>query len=135
MRVISAMCASLSSLRLLPRLLRIYGAFTEGEQCKIFANEVFGYRKITVERPLKLNFAVSEERLERLQAEKAWLKVKEPEAVLAVLRGLPGETWTERSAFEAALKSAAQAAGLRLDAPLKKAVLSALSERDETAFL
>src|SRR5450756_2730916 len=45
-------------------ITRIYGAFAEGERCKIFANEAFGYRKITVERPLKLNFAVSEERLE-----------------------------------------------------------------------
>ena len=114
-------------------ITRIYGEFAEGEHCKIFANEDFGYRKITVERPLKLNFQVSEDRLEQLQAEKAWQKVKEPEAVLAMLRGLPGETWTERPAFETALKSAAQAAGLKLDAPLKKAVLSALSERDETA--
>ena len=114
-------------------ITRIYGEFAEGEHCKIFANEAFGYRKITVERPLKMSFQGSEERLERLQAEKAWQKVKEPEAVLAMLRGMPGETWMERPAFEAALKSAAQAAGLKLDAPLKKAVLSALSERDETA--
>ena len=114
-------------------ITRIYGAFTEGEQCKIFANEAFGYRKITVERPLKMSFQGSEERLERLQAEKAWQKVKEPEAVLTMLRGMPGETWMKRPEFEAALKSAAQAAGLRLDAPLKKAVLTSLSERDETA--
>ncbi|MBE3035369.1 MAG: SAM-dependent DNA methyltransferase [Actinobacteria bacterium] len=114
-------------------ITRIYGAFAEGEHCKIFTNEDFGYRKITVERPLKLSFAVNEERLERLQAEKAWQKVKKPEAVVAMLGGMPGETWAERPAFEAALKSAAQAAGLKLDAPLKKAVLTALSERDETA--
>ena len=114
-------------------ITRIYGEFAEGEHCKIFANEAFGYRKITVERPLKLNFAVSEERLEQLQVEKAWQKVKEPEAVLAMLRGMLGETWMERPAFEAALKSAAQAAGLKLDAPPRKAVLTSLSERDETA--
>jgi len=53
--------------------------------------------------------------------------------VLALLRGLPGETWMKRPEFEAALRSAALAAGLKLDAPLKKAVLTALSERDETA--
>ncbi len=168
-------------------ITRIYGAFAAGEHCKIFANEDFGYRKITVERPLRLNFAVNEERLERLQAEKAWAKVKEPdrEAVLTMLRGIAGASasavagadagadvgatsgadtgagadvgigdgasagvgadddvhsgagaramWTAWPAFEAALKSAARAAGLKLDAPLKKAVMSALSERDETA--
>ena len=128
-----------------------------------------------MERPLRLNFAVNEERLARLQTEKAWQKVKEAdrEAVLAMLRGMAGAgvgaaggvdtgaradvgaaggvdtgadigvhagagaraMWTERPAFEAALKSAARAAGLKLDAPLKKAVMTALSERDETASI
>ena len=32
-------------------ITRIYGEFTEGEHCKIFDNEDFGYRKVTVERP------------------------------------------------------------------------------------
>ena len=116
-------------------ITRIYGEFAEGEHCKIFANEAFGYRKITVERPLRLNFQASEERLERLQAEKAWQKVEKPEAVLAMLRGMPGEPFTDRPAFEAALKSAAKAAGLKLDTQVKKAILSALSERDETASI
>ena len=30
----------------------IYTAFKEGEFCKIFDNEHFGYTKVTVERPL-----------------------------------------------------------------------------------
>ena len=46
---------------------------------------------------------------------------------------MPGEPMKSGPAFEAALKSAAKAAGLKLDAPLKKAILAALSERDETA--
>lgn len=33
----------------------IYGAFEEGEYCKIFDNEDFGYRKVTVERPTLKN--------------------------------------------------------------------------------
>ena len=33
---------------------RLYGDFVEGEQVKIFANEAFGYQRITVERPLRL---------------------------------------------------------------------------------
>ena len=43
-------------------ITRLYGEFAEGEHCKIFANEDFGYRKITVERPLRLNFQASPER-------------------------------------------------------------------------
>ena len=47
--------------------------------------------------------------------------------------GCQASSSQDRPAFEAALRSAAQAAGLKLDAPLKKAILAALSERDETA--
>lgn len=35
------------------RIARLYGAFEEGERSKIFDNEDFGYRTITVERPLR----------------------------------------------------------------------------------
>ena len=48
-------------------ITRLYGEFEEGEHVKIFDNADFGYRRITVERPLKLNFAVTEERLARVQ--------------------------------------------------------------------
>ena len=116
-------------------ITQIYGEFVEGEYCKIFANKAFGYRKITIERPLRLNFQASEERLERLQTEKAWQKVEHPGAVLAMLRGMSGDPFMDRPAFKAALKSAAKAAGLKLDAPLEKAILSAFSERDEAASI
>ena len=55
--------------------------------------------------------------------------------MLAMLRGMPGELFTDHPAFEAALRGAARAAGLELDAPLKKAIVAALSERDETAAI
>ena len=48
-------------------ITRLYGEFQEGEHVKIFDKADFGYRRITVERPLRLNFAVNDERLERVQ--------------------------------------------------------------------
>jgi len=45
-------------------ITRLYGVYKEGEFVKIFDYEDFGYHRITVERPLKLNFAVTDERLE-----------------------------------------------------------------------
>ncbi|GBE18457.1 type I restriction enzyme EcoKI M protein [archaeon BMS3Abin16] len=36
-------------------ITRIYTGFSEGEHCKIFDNDFFGYTKVTVERPLRLN--------------------------------------------------------------------------------
>ena len=32
-------------------ITRLYGRFEEGEYCKIFLNEAFGYRRLTVEQP------------------------------------------------------------------------------------
>lgn len=42
-------------------LTREHGAFKPTETCKIFDNEDFGYRRITVERPLRLRFQFTEE--------------------------------------------------------------------------
>lgn len=50
----------------------LYFAFQEGEHVKIFNTTRFGFRKITVERPLKLNFQVSSERIERLKAHRTF---------------------------------------------------------------
>lgn len=40
--------------------------------CRIFDNHEFGYLRITVERPLRLNFQLSEERLSRVSEETAF---------------------------------------------------------------
>ncbi len=40
-------------------IVRTYGDFTESEHSKIFDNDDFGYRKITVERPLRLSFSAT----------------------------------------------------------------------------
>ncbi|MZQ99608.1 MAG: N-6 DNA methylase [Acidaminobacter sp.] len=53
-------------------ITRIYDAFEENEYCKIFDNEEFGYLKITVERPLRLNFSITDERMDNLYSESAF---------------------------------------------------------------
>jgi type I restriction enzyme M protein len=52
-------------------LVRLYGRFEQTAQSKIFPIEAFGYRRITVERPLRLNFQTSAERIESVLEEKA----------------------------------------------------------------
>lgn len=44
-------------------LLRIYKENTEGEFCKIYSNNFFGYTKVTVEQPLVENGKVKKDRL------------------------------------------------------------------------
>ncbi len=59
-------------------LVRLYGRFEETPQSKIFPVEAFGYRRITVERPLRLNFQVSSQRIEKVLEEKAIEKLEAP---------------------------------------------------------
>jgi len=50
-----------------------------------------------------------------------------------MLSTLPGDLYKDRDAFVKVLNKAIKAAGIEVKAPLKKVILSALSERDETA--
>ncbi len=137
-------------------ITRLYGAFEEGENVRIFDNEDFGYRRITVERPLRLNFAVDDERLAKVrecgpfQALATSKKRKDTagaeaeisegrklqEAILKtlLLKESIGVV-TNREKFVSRVRNAFKSAGLKLPAALLKTVFSALSERDETAAI
>ena len=130
----------------------IYGEFAESEYTKIFDNEDFGYRKIAVERPLKLSFQVLPERIEALkeasafqnlaksrkkgEARQAEIKVggKLQESIIQTLNSMDSSRiYKNRGEFEADLLAACNKSGVKLTAPVKKAILNSLSERDETA--
>lgn len=133
-------------------IARLHREFAEGKFSKIFDNEDFGYRRITIERPLRLNFQVSDERIELLQEQSAFKNLvksrKKGEAaiaeiqagkrrqqeILAVLQSLRSDKlYKNRDEFVKVLKQAFKAAGQPLKASILKAILAALSERDETA--
>ncbi|MCP5113934.1 MAG: N-6 DNA methylase, partial [bacterium] len=133
-------------------ICELHRAFAEGERVKIYPTTHFGFRKIWVERPLKLNFQVSAERIARVEAEKAFGNLAKSrkkgaagaaeieagkelqEVILQVLSDLEDETlYKDREAFQEMLFGAFRGVGMRLAAPVKKALLSGLSERDETA--
>ncbi len=106
---------------------------------KVFDNQDFGYHKITVERPLRLNFAATPERVERLDDVKAFRKLTESRQ--RALRGLlaahaeatGGEVCRDRDLFEQLLEDTAADCEIRVSAPERKAVLAALGERDPDA--
>jgi type I restriction enzyme M protein len=118
---------------------------------RIFPTSHFGFRKITVERPLRLNFQASLERLARLEEERGFMALAQSkkrgaagakeqaagraqqEAIRQLVRRLPGSMYKDRTEFAGVLEAAAGKARIKLAAPVAKAILSALSERDETA--
>ena len=135
-------------------IVRLYGALKQGKNAKIFKNTDFGYQRITVERPLRRNFKVDEERLERLKQtsqfqslaeskkrKDAASKAKEElegkklqERIVAALRGLGNShIYKNQATFEKELRHALDKTSLDLKAPLYKAILESLSERDEGA--
>ncbi len=122
---------------------------------KVFDNDDFGYHKITVERPLRLNFHATPERLAHLEEETAFKNLatstKKDEAarlidiaageqrqqqirdLLAAFAKRHPEQINDRKVFLDRLKPVDRELNVRLSAPELKAVVSALSERDETA--
>ncbi|MBB1197416.1 SAM-dependent DNA methyltransferase [Curtobacterium flaccumfaciens] len=117
-------------------IVGLYAGFQDDEHSKIFRNEDFLYRTITVERPLKLNWRATPERIETVFNAKAIQKLNETDvaALRAALDRLGADTvWINRAAFRKALKDAAKAAGLTLSAPLLKTVTTELGEQDDTA--
>src|SRR2546421_12555149 len=131
------------------RITEIYLSFVEGEYARIFHTTDFGYRKITIERPLRLNFQASPERVERLTTQKAFTDLvtskkkktqeklfeettgnEQQQAILSMLKTLPGTLFNDRALFEKELDKTAMRAGLKLTPPLRKAILTVLSVRD-----
>ena len=133
------------------RVLARDGVRDEAVVSRVFPASHFGYRKITVERPLRLNFLASPRRIARVEEERGFqslAKSKKRDYAAAqeeaqglklqkklreLLNGLPETTVPDRKAFEAVLNDALKKAEVKLPAPARRAVLNALSERDETA--
>ena len=117
-------------------LVRLYGAMEETKNSKVFPNEAFGYRRITIERPLRLNFQASEERVARLDDEKALQKLKTDDfnkLKQAIQRIDTNTLFTNRDDFTKALNAQLKVSDIKLTAAQLKAVLNALSERDSDA--
>jgi type I restriction enzyme M protein len=152
-------------------LTRLYGNFTDGETARvcidekagtweervvsrIFENREFGFLKVTVERPLRLNFEATAERIARLDDQSAFANLavskkrkdakaaeaeeaagrEEQDAIRAVVATLAGNgRYMDRDRFEADLEVSAKRARLKLPTPIKKAIFAAVGERDPKA--
>lgn len=117
-------------------LVRLYGSFEQTAQSKIFPIDAFGYRRITVERPLRLNFQTSAERIVKILEEKALQKLDsaaQQELMTALQAMDASQLYRNREQFSKLLKKALTAHSVSLSAPELKALLNALSERDSEA--
>lgn len=150
-------------------ITRIYGNFEHDETAtfmidgeerkvpvsKLFDNEDFGFSKITVERPLRLNFQASPERIARLPEQTAFANLakskkkkdskaameeievgkRKQQEILCVLKEMDSDTvFKDRAKFIRSLKSAFKQANEKPPSGgVLKAILAALCEADKTA--
>ena len=134
-------------------ITELYSSFEESENSKIFDNEDFGYRKVTIERPLKLSFKVNEEAIENVKnttqfinlavSKKKDLAVKEmeenegrqkQEKLIKLLESFDNTLeYMDREKFIKDLKAKSKSFDIALPAGLIKAIVNAIGVRNETA--
>lgn len=130
-------------------ITRVFGDFAEGDISKVFDNDDFGYQRITVERPLRLDFSADSERIEQLKRCKDFTKLAESKKkgeagakeiaigeslqrqILDFAHALPNTRWMSQQAFEAEMKPLMKSAKLPLSA--LKVLIAGLGQKNPEA--
>ncbi|PJZ89071.1 type I restriction-modification system subunit M [Leptospira levettii] len=111
-------------------IVKIYGSLKQSKVSKLFKTTDFGYRRITVERPLKLSFQPKEEtKLTILQEEAGFTKLdgKEQKSILEALSSLK-DKYDDREVFLKDLR-----AKIKLSPAVEKLIVKTIGEQDENA--
>ncbi|TSC75583.1 MAG: type I restriction enzyme M protein [Parcubacteria group bacterium Gr01-1014_30] len=132
-------------------ILKLYSEFKENERCKIFPNTEFAYREITIQRPLRLKFEITDESLTRLKEHKdfmndrpskksgekgeaenkAWRKLRV--AIYEILETMRGKKYVSRSEFLKKLEVEAKKQEIKIPKKTLKTIWQEIGERDEDA--
>ncbi len=114
-------------------ITQLYGDFTMGERVKVLPNEAFGFMRITVERPLRLRWEVTDETMAAVFVAKAVQKLSSDTqtALYELLEDERGEGFATQRELAETFKAAVGV--LELGVPAQKALWAALAVRDEEA--
>jgi len=131
-------------------IVTLYDNFEENKYCNIFDNQEFGYTKMIVERPLQLNYQITEERLENLYSVKAFVNLAESknknveekleeekngkekqETIIKSLQTIGENLYKNWDEFEKKVQIALKE--FNLSANFIKNIILALSEHDDAA--
>jgi type I restriction enzyme M protein len=116
------------------KIKELYETFEENEYCKIFNVTDFAYRQITVERPLRLNFSATDEKVEQLKNSGFFEKLDREDSgkMIASLSGMKkGIVYKNRNQFEDTFFKTVS--GKFFSTGVMKKVIDAFGERDESA--
>ncbi|HHQ4571030.1 MULTISPECIES: type I restriction-modification system subunit M [Aeromonas] len=116
------------------QIVRLASRFEASPIAKIFPTTAFGYRRLTIERPLKLAFYPQDaERLANLTADKGWTKLDGTlqSAILTALGQFAEVKLLSRDKFK---KQLTKLLGeVKLPAPAFKLLVNHLAEQDDAA--
>ncbi len=117
----------------LAEIVRLYGDFEDNEHVKILPNESFGAMRVTVERPLRLRWEITDETLATLTAERKLSKLNDEtrDELVSALGEYTGLSGTDREAL--AVKLSPVFARFVLTRAQETAVWDALAVRDPEA--
>ena len=132
------------------KIVDLYNNFKGGGLCKVLDSEEFGYTKVIVERPLQLNYQVSEERLENLYGISTFVKFAESkktnpeekleeetkgkekqEEIISALKSIGDKLYKKWGEFEPLVEKTLKK--FKFKPVFIKSVILALSEHDDTA--
>ncbi|MER5389755.1 class I SAM-dependent DNA methyltransferase [Saccharopolyspora sp. NPDC002686] len=111
-------------------ILHAYSAMETSDISKVFDNNDFAYWSVTVERPLRLNFACTPERIEEAAEHKQLSKI---DGLIDSLGTFGTDLYRNREKFLSDLGLHLGTDGVRLTAAQRKALWQTLGERDEEA--
>ncbi|MFC7137294.1 class I SAM-dependent DNA methyltransferase [Halobaculum litoreum] len=117
-------------------ITRIFGDLDDNGRSKVVDNQEFGYRRIVIDRPLRLRFRATEEAIESLDDERAFTNRDEEvqEGIKAALGELDSdEVWMDREAFMNEVELTLNMKGLDVRNSVYNAIERALGERDPEA--
>jgi type I restriction enzyme M protein len=107
----------------------LHRVFRESRHSKILRNQELSYQRIIVERPLRLNFQASPERISSADH-------RFDLRVVSVLKSMNGSAlYRDQAEFDRALEAAFRGAGMKLGRTLRRRIAEALASQDDSAAI
>lgn len=132
-------------------IIKLYSEFKEKERSKIFPATEFAYREITIQRPLRFKFEITDESTARLKEHKdfmndrpskksgekgeaenkAWRKLRV--AIYEILESMRGKNYMSRADYLKKLEMESEKRDVKIPKKTLKVIWQEIGERDENA--
>jgi len=117
-------------------ITEVFGDLEANGRSKVLNNEEFGYRRIVIDRPLRMSFQATKERIDTLDEERAFSNRDEEtqESVKEALMSLDSnKIWMDRDEFIDSVELSFNMNGIDVRQSVYNAIERALGERNQDA--